>query len=548
MSMNILGIKYVMTPGGHEPSAALVRDGKLLAAVEEERFVRDKHAISKAPYFSIRYCLEKGGIKINDIDIIAFSFSPSHGLKRLFKNPFKLVKNKEKLFRFKAMDAGIKHLKRKFGYRNKIVYIEHHIAHAASAYFCSGFNKASILSIDGMGEHTSTLCGYGDKNGITILKEFDEPHSLGLFYEAFTELCGFDFLGAGKTMGLAPYGKPKYNFNNLIDINQNGYEIKSDAIYDKRKLSKVLGIPINKGNPLKKPYPDIAASAQNILEKAANKLVDITVERTGCKNIVLAGGVALNCKMNGELLKKDNVKNIFVQPASHDAGAALGAALYTYFKETGKIPKFEMDHVYYGPEFGDEEIKDVLRASKMDYEYREDAAEFIGEKLAENKLAGWFQGRMEFGPRALGNRSILANPMDKTSKDKVNYYVKRRDHWRPFCPSLLSKDKKKYLQSPYKSPFMILSFDVPKEVAQKVPGITHVDNTTRPQTVEKTINPKYYNLIKSFKKETGESIVLNTSFNFKGEPIVCRPLEAVKDFYAMGLDYLAIGNYVLKKR
>ncbi len=420
----------------------------------------------------------------------------------------------------------------------KVEYVEHHLAHVASAYFCSPFKKAIIISMDGEGEYVSTLLAVAKNGEIEKLKEFDAPNSLGLFYSAITAYLGFrPNSDEGKVMGLAAYGDPdKIDLSKMLEINYGSYKVNWKEI---RKLPKRKFDTKQIHND--EFGRDLAAALQKRLEEAALSLLEYLYDHTGYKKLCLAGGVALNCVMNSVLLQSEFVKDIFIQPAAGDAGTSLGAALYIL----GKHVEFKGN--YFGPEYSNESIKHELDEAKLNYEYVEDIEKRTTELIAQGKIVGWFQGKVEWGPRALGNRSILADPSDPEMKDKINYYVKHREPWRPFAPSMLEEAKDKYLENAYTSPYMILSFFVRENKVSEMISAIHVDRSARVQTVSKEYNKKYYKLIKEFKKLTGIPVVLNTSFNVAGEPIVCSPKDALGTFFKSGMDYLAIGNYLVRK-
>jgi carbamoyltransferase len=553
--MYFLGI----TAGMHDPAVALIRDNKIVAFVEEERFNRVKHAKGYFPTMALNWVLKKEKIKIDDIDKIGYYLDPSVSnmvvkkIHNIAKSPINIGAAIRWSNRLKTYP--ISNLKKYFKYKkNDINYINHHLCHSASTFLLSGFKKSSILTIDGVGEYASATMRYGSSNELELLYEIKEPNSLGYVYSAVTDFLGFETNeGEGKVMGLAPYGSNYYKiFDEIIKPTRNGFVTKKifssngfmDVSYSDF-LTLKLGQPRLPSEPLEKRHMDIAYSLQERLEQIALHLVERLVEITGNKNLCLAGGVALNCKMNGRILESGLIDDIFIQPAAGDAGCALGAALWLAHEEGFKFKKLE--HVYFGPEYSNEEVEKVLKTANLKYEEISDPSGTAAELLAQGKIVGWFQGRMEAGPRALGNRSILADPRDPGIKDKLNYLVKHREPFRPFCPSLLDKAKKEYLENAYESPFMILSFKVPEEKRKEIPGVVHVDGTVRPQTVTKEANPRYYKLISEFEKLTGVPVVLNTSFNIKGEPIVCKPEQAIADFYSTGMDALIINDFLIAK-
>jgi len=551
--MYFLGI----TAGSHDSAVALVRDNKIVAFVEEERFNRVKHAKGYFPTMALNWVLKKEKIKIDDIDKIGYFLDPSIS-NMVFKKIHNIASSPVDIAASIRLSGILKNypisnLKKYFKYKkDEINYINHHLCHSASSFLLSGFKKSSVLTIDGIGEYASTTMRYGSNNELELLHETKEPNSLGFVYSGVTEFLGFEpNEGEGKVMGLAPYGNNYYKiFDEIIKPTRNSFETKKiffGFMNDKYLsfLASKLGAPRLPFEPIEKRHMDIAYSLQKRLEQIALHLVERLVEITGNKNLCLAGGVSLNCKMNGRILESGLIDDIFIQPAAGDAGCALGAALWLAHEEGFKFKK--MDHIYFGPEYSNEEVEKALKTANLKYEEISDPSGTAAELLAQGKIVGWFQGRMEAGPRALGNRSILADPRDPEIKDKLNYLVKHREPFRPFCPSMLDKAKKEYLENAYESPFMILSFRVPEEKRKEIPGVVHVDGTVRPQTVTKEANPKYYKLISEFEKLTGVPVVLNTSFNVKGEPMVCKPEQAIADFYSTGMDALIINDFLVAK-
>lgn len=555
----------------HDSCAALLRDGKIAAIAEEERFNRIKHSWYTFPENAINFCLEKEGIKLRDIDHIAYYFDQNLMVRNFwrFQPYFSRLISKPwvffgALYMKKKDDAIVERIAKKAN--AKLHFIEHHIAHASSSYYGSEFKKANILSIDGRGELTATLLAEGNNDCIRKIHEIPLPHSAGEVYSAVTDFLGLvPQHGEGETMGLSSYGKNIYSkqMDKIIWKTPDGFCTDPSyywgfietwgekyAVHSyTQKMRSMFGEPFDETalkDPINNHYEHIAASLQARIEEIGSHLVDIMHERTGYKKLCVAGGVGLNSKMNGKLLMKDNVDEIYINPAAADNGAALGAAYYVYHEITGKRPE-PLRHAFYGPEYSDDEIKKCLDKCKAKYEKHSDISGAAAESLAKGKIVGWFNGRMELGPRALGARSILANPSNAETKDIINKFVKGRQWWRPFALSMTYGAKDKYLAHRMHSPFMILVDDVPKEKQQEVIAGVHVDGTTRPQTLEKQYNPAYYKLIEEFGKETGIPVVLNTSFNLRGEPIVCTPQEALKDFFASGMDTLAIGSFLIAK-
>lgn len=574
--MNILGLYAI----DFDPSACLLKDGKITAMAEEERFIRIKHATNYFPVNAIRFCLKQGGIELKDVDFIAIGWDVNayldkmpkffSGLREKYKDiidegSIKWQENILKRFNPETYTNYIINKLKEMGYSRdeipKIEFFDHHYSHALSAYHCSGFKDAIVLTTDGHGQENCTVLWKVQNGKFEKIKAMLIPHSLGWYYAAFTAFLGFRvYDGEGKTMGLAPYGKPNKKFreyiNKILRLTEDGYEIDPSYIcygkksYEKYYTDKFVGAFGEKsdGKSFTEEHKDITFEAQEQLEKVGAHLVNIMIKKTGIKNLCLAGGVALNCKMNGYIWKETDLENIFIQPISGDDGSALGAAIASHLKNGGKIEDFEkLEHVFLGPGYSNEEIEELLKKFNLNYKKTKDIEQETAKLLAEGKIVGWFQGRMEVGPRALGSRSILADPRKAEMKDLVNNRVKFRDSWRPFCPSLLYERASDYLIKPHESPFMILTFEIKDDKKNKVPAIVHVDGTARPQLVKKEVNFRYWKLIKEFENLTGEGVILNTSFNIKGEPIVCTPEEAINCFLKTGMDVLAIGDYLVKK-
>jgi len=561
--MYVLGINAYY----HDTSAALLEDGKLIVAVEEERFNRIKHSPNTFPNKAIDFCLKYANIKLTDIDHVAYYMDQSLIIKKFWKfQPYfnKLIWTPWKffgaLYLFNQKDRMASSLAKKA--KAKAHFTEHHLAHAASAYYGSKFKKTNILTLDGRGELVSALMAEGNNNEIKKIEEVPLPHSLGMAYSATTQFLGFQpNEGEGKVMGLAPYGKDKFSkiFDKLLWPTNNGFRMDNSYFWNhlegwgspeqtfySQKMADILGKPRTTEPPINNHYEHIAFSLQKKTEDIGVHMAKLIYEKTGYKNLCMAGGVALNAKMNGIIAQQDFIDDIYIQPAATDSGSAIGAAFYVYNQITGKRPE-PVDDVFLGSQYSDKDIKKALDKCKLEYKKSPDISGDVARLLAKNKIIGWFQGRMELGPRALGSRSILVNPEKKEMVHTLNYYVKNRELWRPFALSMLYEDKKKYLKHDLSSPFMILIDEVPEERRKEVAAGVHVDGTTRPQTLQRKHNPLYYDLIKKFGKITGTPVLLNTSFNLAGEPIVNTPAEAIKDFYGSGMDYLAIGNYLVKK-
>lgn len=551
--MNILGINQIplMFFWQHDSAAALVKDGKLITTAEEERFNRVRH-YKGYPKLAIKHCLKEGGIEMKDIDVVAISYNPYAFLKRgnLNLHPKVLFQNFANIILFKLIKSR---LKRETN-GAKIIYIDHHLAHAASAYRCSGFDEANILTVDGSGE-TESFAFFTGKGG-KIKRMWDIPlggmfskkkwQSIGLVYTRVTGFLNLGVNAEGKTMGLASYGKPTYDFSSILNItNHKKYKI------DRRNIAKQYPDVERKDSnePLSDIHHNLAASLQNALEGSMVNLAKEAYEKSGIKNFALAGGVALNCNTNSKILEQDFCEEIFIQPASNDGGAALGAALEASAIE-GENPDFHMIHAYWGASYSNDEIEKVLKNAKVDYSFHENIEKEAAKLICEGDIVGWFQGAMEIGPRALGNRSILADPTKKGINDDINKFVKHREIWRPFAPSVVEQDATKYFEGLDKakdSSFMLHTFFVKEEYRNTFPAIVHVDGSSRIQTVREEQNSRYFNLLKEIEKINGHPIVLDTSFNDKGEPIVCTPKDALRCFFSTGFDALVIGNFIIRK-
>ncbi len=550
--MYILGIsgghttprRDVVRGGGHDPSACLLKDGQLVAFAEEERFIKVKHAPGYCPNNAVKYCLNEAKITLDDVDYISFHVWHQNQDDR---------------------SAMITTILNKIGAFLKMTAVKadtfmprHHASHSASAYLVSGFKSASIISADAVGDHQqTTLLGEGEGNTINYLQDYAMPHSLGYFYGLLTEYLGFRFAnGEGKVMGLAPYGQPRHDFSEIFRCGTVIHEKAPPQLWlnkeiygwagDQPKLESILGPARKRGEEITQRHMDIAATVQKKIEEAMYNLTQYLVERTNKTNLAIAGGVGLNCCVNGALLRSGLISEIFIQPSANDAGVALGSALLCALNYGDKID-WKMEHAYYGPEFTNNEIEAALKHHKLSYGEHDDIAAVAGDLVSKGRIVGWFQGRMEMGPRALGNRSILADPRDPGMKDRINHRVKHREPFRPFAPSMLAERAPEYLEDAHPSPFMILAFKVKQEKREEIPAVVHVDGTTRPHTVEKRVNEKYWELIKAFEERTEVPVVLNTSFNIRGEPIVCTPEDAIGTFLKTGIDYLAIGNFLTGK-
>ena len=568
--MVILGVG---TPFPHDPSAVILVDGKIVAAADEERFIREKHAQDKLAINAVKFCLNKAGLKGKDVYIVAYPWSfeayknslPAFVLRcwrtqssRAFKAVTKSItehKNALRKLNETLLGAGINPCK------VKIYFVEHHMAHASSAYHLSGMDNSAIMSIDGAGEFVSTLFAVGEHGKIRKIKEFIKPDSLGRFYSTVTAYLGFQVHdGEYKVMGMAPYGDPrKTDLSHIVRYNNKTFRTNDDYVwvtrsrrYDKNKVFSKRMVeewgPPRKGDSLAEPYIHIAAATQKKLEDVTialmeNYLGDILKANGG--RLCFAGGVALNVKLNKCLLEHPLVKHLFVQPAANDSGTALGAATYVASELGEKIEP--MSHAYLGPEYSNDEIKETFDRYKIPYEYHKDIIEPVSELLAKGEIVAWFQGAMEYGPRALGNRSILANPSIKGISDEINARIKFRERWRPFCPSILKEYAQDILGTDHPSPYMTFSFTVNNKWRERIREVVHVDGSARPQVVDEKTNPKFYSLLKSFHKKTGLPALINTSLNRRGEPVICSPQDAISMFYGSGLTYMALGDYLVKK-
>lgn len=591
--MNILGVSCYF----HDAAAALLQDGQLVAAVEEERFTRKKHDY-EFPQNAIDFCLKMGGIKTGDLDYVVFFEKPFIKFERLLLTSMQTFPSSHAVFR-EAMitwlgdKLWIKNLiQKKLGLpQSKILFSEHHLSHAASAFFCSPFDEAAILSVDGVGEWTTASLGVGRGTDIKLIKEIRFPHSLGLLYSAFTAFLGFEVNeGEYKVMGMAPFGKPRYTdkVHKLIRMHADGsFELDMDYFCFHHSTSKtfngkfeaLFGAPRNPkanfftpstGYPSyfgDKPsnfeelgkenqyYADIAASIQAVTEEVMLNMAECAYRETGLKQLCMAGGVALNSVANGKIIKHTPIEQIYVQPAAGDGGGAVGAALYAYHTILGKPRSFRMEHAYWGEEHGAAETEKFLKDNNIRYRKLDDEDKLIDnvvDLLEKGKVIGWSQGRFEWGPRALGNRSIIADPRRTDMKDIVNVKIKFREPFRPFAPSILAERAEEFFELPeaashYPARFMLYVVDVKEEKREVLPAITHVDGTGRLQTVRKEYNPRYYRLIDTFGQATGVPVILNTSFNLRGEPIVNTPFEAFRTFSRSGMDALVVGDYLIEK-
>ena len=570
--MYILGISCYY----HDASAALLRDGKIVAAAEEERFTRKKHDTS-FPINAIKYCLESQNISIKGISYIGFYEKPLLKFERvLFQHlerfPFSLKTFlasmpswiNEKLRIVKKIKKGLK-------YKGDILFIEHHLAHAASTFLVSPFKKATILTVDGVGEWTTTAYGIGEGNNINLMKEIRFPHSIGLLYSTITAYLGMSVNNSEyKIMGLAPYGdmnketNPYYKkLRDIIDLKEDGsYKFDMDYfIYHykdrmpSKKLCELLGGPVR--NPkfeLTQRHKDIAAALQIVTEEILTKILNYIYKETKCDNLVIAGGVGLNSVYNGKILKNTSFKKIWIQPNSSDGGTSMGVASYIYHTILGHKRNFILENAYLGPEYSNTYIKKILDTNKIKYYEFKSENELI-QRVAiliyENDVIGWFQGRMEWGPRALGARSILSNPCNPEMKEILNLKVKHRENFRPFAPVICDDDALRYFDCdepiPEPADFMLMVYPIKKKWHKKIPAVTHIDGSGRLQIIKKIQNKSYYSLIKEFGRLSGIPVLINTSFNIRGEPIVCTPEDAYRCMMGTGIDYLVIDKFLIKR-
>src|SRR3990167_3823011 len=558
----------------HDSAAALIKDGEIIAAAQEERFTRKKHDFH-FPHNAIKYCLSEAGIGVNDINFVGFYDKPFVKFERILETYLSVAPMGIQSF-IQAIPMWLHQklwipdlIKKELGCSGEIIFAEHHESHTASAFFPSPFENAAILTADGVGEWTTTSMGIGRENKIDIIYEIKFPHSLGLLYSAFTYYCGFKVnRGEYKLMGAAPYGEPKYVdliMNELIDLKDDGsfkLNMKYFGYLDNLKMTnarfnRLFGMPPRKAETkMEQKYLDIARSTQVVTEEVMLRMAKRLYKETRLKNICLAGGVALNCVANGRIIRETPFENIFVQPAAGDAGGALGVAQFIWYQYLGNERKVDgkkdsMRASYLGPSFSNNCIRDFLKNNQIPFEELENdrLVQKTAQLIAEKNVIGWFQGRMEFGPRALGSRSILGDARFPEMKDVVNRKIKFREAFRPFAPSVLREKASEYfdIKEDLESPYMLLVAPV-KENKRVIPAVTHVDYSARIQTVRCEDNPIFYDLINEYYKLTGVPVIINTSFNVRGEPIVCKPEEAYMCFMRTNIDYLVMGNFLLNKR
>jgi len=595
MPMRILGLSALY----HDSAATLVEDGRIVAAAQEERFTRKKHD-SRFPENAIRYCLEEAGVGLDQIDFVAFYDKPFLKFERLLEtylafaprgfSSFKMaipVWLKEKLFQKDLLHKELAKFDPEFDWKNKLLFAEHHQSHAASAFFPSPFEDAVVLTMDGVGEWATTSAAVGRGNTLEVTKEIHFPHSLGLLYSAFTYFTGFKVnSGEYKVMGLAPYGEPKFKdliLDNIVDLKDDGSFRLDQSYFDYctglrmtgEKFHSLFGSqPRTSDELLTQYHMDLAASVQAVTEEIVLRLTRSLAAETGINNLCLAGGVALNCVANGKVLRDGAFQNVWVQPAAGDAGGSLGAALTAYHLFQGRPRDINgrsdaMNGSYLGPAFEQGDIESRLGQAGAQFEVLDDdeLIETTAQALKDEKAVGWFQGRMEFGPRALGGRSILGDPRSPSMQKTLNLRVKYRESFRPFAPSVLREDVSDWFELDGDSPYMLMVADVVEGrrrqmtedehalfgidklnvVRSEIPAVTHVDYSARIQTVHKETNPRYHALISRFKGLSGCPVVVNTSFNVRGEPIVCTPEDAFRCFMGSDIEVLVVGNCFLRK-
>jgi carbamoyltransferase len=592
--MRVLGISAFY----HDSAAALIEDGQILSAAQEERFTRRKHD-ARFPRLAIEFCLEQSELSLSEVDYVAFYDKPFLKFERLLETylafaprGFKSFRTampiwlREKLFQKRMLRRALAELNGGIDLGDRLLFAEHHQSHAASAFFASPFNRAVILTLDGVGEWATTSASIGNGNRLEMIKEIHFPHSLGLLYSAFTHYAGFKVnSGEYKLMGLAPYGSPRFRdliLDNLIDLKPDG-SFRLDLSYfdycvglrmTNPKFEQLFGASARKPeSPITQRDMDLAASIQSVTEEVILRLTRALAAETGISNLCLAGGVALNCVANGKVWRDRRFENIWIQPAAGDAGGALGAALAAYHQFLNQPRRTEgMDLIrgsYLGPSFSQQEIESRLAAVGARFEVCDDERllNASADTLAAGKALGWFQGRMEFGQRALGARSILADPRSPTAQRTLNLKVKFRESFRPFAPSVLCEEVQDWFDLDHDSPYMLLVADVKKDrrreltseelslfgierlniVRSEIPAVTHVDYSARIQTVHRETNPRYHALLRAFSQRTGCPVLVNTSFNVRGEPIVCTPEDAWRCFMGTAIDSLAIGNCFVDK-
>jgi len=572
MKMYILGISCFY----HDASACIVRNGKLIAAAQEERFTRKKHD-SGFPANAIRYCLKEAGIGIDEVNYVGFYEKPLLKFERVLYQHLEMFPRSFNTFVasipswFNEKLRVIRILKKKIKYKGDVLFVDHHMTHAAGSFLISPFNKAAVLSIDGVGEWTTTVYGMCEENDIHLMKEIKFPHSIGLLYSTITAYLGFSVNNSEyKVMGLSAYGDMNKDTNLYYKKLRKVIDIKDDGSYfldmsyfvyhyknrmPSEKLCKLLGGSISiRDSEMTKRHKDIAAALQLITEDVGMKILNYLYKETKCENLALSGGVALNSVFNGKILRNTPFKNIWIQPDPGDGGTSVGVAFYVYNVILNKKRNYVLEDAYLGPGYKTEEIKTFLDNNKIKYLQFKDNDDMLKETaklIFHNNIVGWFQGRMEWGPRALGARSILSNPCNKKMKQILNVKVKHRERFRPFAPVVCGEDALKYFECdnpiPKPTDFMLMVYPIRKKYHRLIPAVTHADGSGRLQTIKESQNFLYYRLIKEFCKLSGIPILINTSFNIRGEPIVCRPEDAYRCMMGTEIDYLVIDRFLIKR-
>ncbi len=564
--MYILGLSCFY----HDASACLLKDGKVVSACEEERFTRKKHD-TRFPIEATRWCMEEEGIITKDLDYIAFYEKPFIKFERMMSQHMESFPKSLNTFT-NSMPSWINEkmrvqslIKKNLKYDGDVYYIDHHLAHAASSFLVSPYKESAILTVDGVGEWDTTTLGYGKDNKIELIKSIEFPHSIGLLYSTITALLGFRVNNDEyKIMGLAPYGKPRFvdKFMKFIDIKEDGSYILDMSYFEyiynmkmpSKKMTDELGEIRKKEGKITQHHKDIAATVQKVTEDMVLKMLNHLYEITKNDNLCISGGVALNSVANGKILKNTPFKNLYIQPAAGDGGTSLGAAIFAYNSILDQKRGQVLDTGYLGPSYNTTEIKQFLDKNEIKYTRLKNIDEITrktAELIYKDKIIGWFQGKMEWGPRALGSRSILANPLNPDMKDIINARVKHREGFRPFAPAITIEDVGDYFECddplPIPADFMLLVYPIKKDKQKLIPSVTHVNGSGRLQTIRKDQNPRYWGVIKDFEKLSGIPIIINTSFNVKGEPIVCTPYDAYRCMMGTGIDYLIIDEFLIDK-
>ncbi len=561
--MKILGISCFY----HDAAAALLLDGKVVAAAQEERFTRKRHD-PDFPINAIRYALSHANLKASDLDYVVFYDKPFVKFERILQTYFATFPLGYRSF-LKALPVWLKEkmwirqtIMKDLEYDGEILFTDHHVSHAASAFLPSPYEEAAILTLDGVGEWDTTTIGAGRGTDIQLQRSLWFPHSLGLLYSAFTYYLGFRVNSAEyKVMGLAPYGEPRYFdiiMRELVSLKDDGsfrlnmrnFTYHWGLTMTGRRFERIFGQPTRKPEtPMSQFHKDMAASIQKVTDTIVVHIAKHLQRETGSKNLCMAGGVALNCVSNSKIFEETGFENIFVQPAAGDAGGALGAALYVHNTVLKNPRTYVMKDAFLGPEFADDQIESLLRSTGVPYKKhgRRELIELTAKRIADQHVIGWFQGRMEFGPRALGSRSIIADARNPKNQSVVNLKIKYRESFRPFAPTVLEERTNDYFEFNRPSPFMLFVATV-REAKRHIPAVTHVDGSARLQTIARDQHPLYYDLIKEFERQTGCPVIINTSFNVRGEPIVCEPVHAWRCFLRTEMDTLVMGNCVVEKK